>query len=137
MCFGGENKSVTVSPSKITPNVGEKWNPEMRIEPAEPKRRRCQPRNEENISIAPDSRTPTWLFCHVCNKNVCIYIYPTTEYMQVLLSHVGKHMALIYSKVSNTPTPMHELRLQIFFRNFHFEFLNTLKSTSRCCKMNL
>ncbi|PAV60670.1 hypothetical protein WR25_14428 [Diploscapter pachys] len=98
LCFGDENENVTVSPSKISPNVGDKRNPETNIEVAEPKRRRCQPRNEDNISIDPNSTKPTWLFCHVCNKDIRVYIYPPTGYMQNLLMHIEGHMPLIYSK---------------------------------------
>ncbi|PAV85699.1 hypothetical protein WR25_24883 [Diploscapter pachys] len=98
LCFGDENENVTVSPSKITRNVGDRRNSETKIEAAVPKRRRCQPRNEDNISIDPNSTRPTWLFCHECNKDVRIYIYPPTGYMQNLLMHIEGHMALIYSK---------------------------------------
>ena len=83
-------------------NVGDKRKPETNIEVAEPKRRRCQPRNEGSTSIDPNSTRPTWLFCHECNKDIRVYIYPSTGYMQNLIMHIEKHMALIYSKVSNT-----------------------------------
>ncbi|PAV82019.1 hypothetical protein WR25_03048 isoform C [Diploscapter pachys] len=110
LCFGDENENVTVSPSKITLNVGDKRKSETNIEVAEPKRRRCQPRNEDNISIDPSSTRLTWLFCHECNKNVCISIHPRTGYMKGLLSHTEKHMGLNYSKVLNT-SPVHKPRL--------------------------
>ena len=130
LCFGDENENVAVSPSKITPNIDDKRNSETNIEVAEPKRRRCQPRDEDNISIDPNSRTPIWLFCHECNNmSIRVYIYPPTRYMESLLLHIEGHMELIYSKVSNT----HHR-----YANFDFkQFLNILKSTSRFCKMNL
>ena len=124
LCFGDENENVAVSPSKITPNVDDKRNPETQIEAAEPKRRRCQLQDEDNISIDPNSKTPIWLFCHECNNmSIRVYIYPPTRYMESLLLHIGKHMALIYSKVSNTLMPVHELRLQTFLAIFTLSFL--------------